>query len=141
MMVQILYNLEGTPKVSGGGGFSDVPAGAWFADAISWATTNEIVLGYGDGTFGPNDSITREQMTAILFRYAKYKGYDTSVGNDTNILSYDDAFDISEYAFPAMQWACGAGIIYGRTASTLAPKGTATRAEVAAIITRFIAIK
>lgn len=102
-----------------------------------WAAENSIVNGYGNSLFGPDDLITREQMAAILWRYAKYAGYDVSIGEDTNILSYDDALSVSEYAVPAMQWACGDGIINGTSATTLSPQGNATRAQVAAILHRF----
>jgi hypothetical protein len=81
--------------------------------------------------------MTREQMVSILYRYAQYKGYDVSVGEDTNILSYLDFPEVSEYAVPAFQWACGSGVVNGMTESTLAPQGTATRAQVATILMRF----
>ena len=96
--------------------------------------------GYGDGKFGTNDAITREQMVTIMFRYAKYKGYDVSVGENTNILSYDDAFDVAEWAIPSMQWACGSGMIQGIADGKqmiLAPQGNATRAQAAAILQRY----
>ena len=96
-----------------------------------------IVNGYADGTFQPDQTISREQMAAILYRYAQYKGCDVSVGEDTNILSYTDAAQVAEYAIPAFQWAVGAGIINGTTASTLSPKGSATRGQVAAILHRY----
>ena len=136
MIVTILYRLEGEPAVSGICPFDDVTAGMYYEKAIIWAATNGIVSGYSNNKFGPNDNITREQMAAILYRYANYKGYDVSVGEDTNILSFDDAFSISEYAIPAFQWACGSGIIYG-SASTLSPQGNATRVQAAAILHRF----
>ena len=82
-------------------------SGAYYANAVAWANANGIVSGYGSGKFGPNDKVTREQLAAILYRYAQYKKYDVSVGEDTNILSYDDAQSISSYAIPAIQWACG----------------------------------
>ncbi len=136
MLVTVLYRLEGSP-VAGSATFSDVADGLWYSDAVAWAAENEIVNGIGHGKFAPEQDITREQMAAILYRYATYKGYDTSAGEDTNILSYTDALEISEYAVPAMQWTAGEGLITGRTASTLAPQGTATRAEVATILMRF----
>ena len=136
MIAQVLYNLEDKPAVSGSA-FDDVAAGAWYADAINWAAGQEIVNGYGNGTFGPTDPITREQTAAILWRYAQWKGYDVSVGEDTNILSYQDASEISEWAVPAMQWACGAGLIQGKTGGILDPKGAATRAQVAQILQNF----
>lgn len=140
MLVQILYNCENHPTVTGGSVFDDVADGAWYCDAVTWAAENGIVGGYGNGKYGPDDPITREQLAAILWRYAKYKGYDVSVGEDTNILSYTDAFEISEYAVPAFQWACGAGVIEGVTKSTLVPQGNATRAQAATMLMRFVTI-
>ena len=95
------------------------------------------MTGYTEQTFGPNDNITREQLAAILHRYANYKGYDVSVGEDTNILSFDDAQTISGYAVPAMQWACGAGLMQGSNRKLL-PTAQATRAQVAAMLHRFL---
>lgn len=138
MIVTILYRLEGRPAVSGASPFDDVASGQWYTDAIIWANSEGIVEGYGDGKFGTDDNITREQFAAILYRYAKFKGYDVSVGQDTNILSYDDAFEVSDWAMEAMQWAVGSGLITGRTETTLVPKGDATRAEAAAILMRYI---
>lgn len=137
MIVTILYRLENEPAVSGSLPFDDVKPGSYYENAIMWAAENSIVNGYGNSLFGPDDLITREQMAAILWRYAKYAGYDVSIGEDTNILSYDDALSVSEYAVPAMQWACGDGIINGTSATTLSPQGNATRAQVAAILHRF----
>lgn len=136
-LCQIIYNLEGQPAATGGSTFTDVADGAWYADAVTWAAENGIVGGYGGGLFGPEDNITREQLAAILYRYAQVKGYDVSVGEDTNILSYADALDVSEWAIPAMQWACGSGVIEGVTEATLVPGGTATRAQVATMLIRF----
>ena len=119
------------------GGFTDVADGSWCESAVAWAAANDIASGYGDGRFGPNDPITREQLAAILFRYAGLKGRDVSVGEDTNILSFNDAFDISEYAVPAMQWACGSGLIQG-SEGYLMPRGAAEREQLAAILCRFI---
>ena len=136
-LCQIVYNMEGHPAVTGGSVFDDVAEGAWYCDAVTWAAANGVVEGYGNGKYGPNDPITREQLAAILWRYAKSKGYDVSVGEDTNILSYTDVADLSEYAIPAMQWACGAGVIEGVTESTLVPQGNATRAQAATMLMRF----
>lgn len=136
-LCQIVYNLGGQPATTGGSAFADVADGAWYADAVTWAAENGIVGGYGGGLFGPEDNITREQLAAILYRYAQTKGYDVSVGEDTNILGYTDALKISEYAIPAMQWACGTGVIMGVTESTLLPQGSATRAQVATMLMRF----
>lgn len=139
MLVQILYNLENRPAVSGESVFSDVAHSAWYADAVNWAAANGIVEGFGNGQYGPEDDITREQLAAILYRYAQYKNYDVSVGEDTNILSYSDAPEVSEYAVPAMQWACGAGIMEGY-GDVLDPTGNATRAQAATMLMRFGAI-
>ena len=132
-----LYRLEGKPAISGANPFDDVAAGQWYTAAVVWANGNGIVNGYGNGTFGPTDDITREQFAAILHRYAQFKGYDVSAGEDTNVLSYDDAGEISDWAMEAIQWAVGAGLIQGRTKSTIAPAGNATRAEAANILMRF----
>ena len=115
--------------------FEDVPTGTWYTEAVRWASAEGIVTGYA-GKFNPLDAITREQLAAILYRYAQYKGCDVSVGEDTNILSYTDAFDVSEYAVPAMQWACGEGIIKGKNGA-LDPRGSAKRSEAAAMLMRF----
>ena len=136
MVVTVLYRLENQPSTSAAS-FTDVASGAYYANAVAWANANGIVSGYGSGKFGPNDKVTREQLAAILYRYAQYKKYDVSVGEDTNILSYDDAQSISSYAIPAIQWACGAGVVTGKSGSKLDPKGNATRAEVAAMLMRF----
>ena len=135
MMVQILYNMEGRPSISSDVIFGDVPAGSWFFDAIAWSYANSIVLGYPSGNFGPNDFVTREQMVTILYRYSQFKGYDTTPSADID--SFADAADVSDWAVEAMQWAVGSGLIVGRGANNIAPKATATRAEVATVITRF----
>lgn len=136
MLVQILYNLEGKPKGKAAN-FSDVQADAWYAEAVGWAASNKVVTGYADGTFRPNAAVTREQAAAILYRYAQSKGIDVSVGENTNILSYVDVQQASEYAIPALQWAVGAGVLNGKNGGRLAPTGTATRAEIAAIMQRW----
>ncbi|MCC8080233.1 MAG: S-layer homology domain-containing protein [Oscillospiraceae bacterium] len=138
MIVTILYRLAGEPEASGEYSFDDVAADAWYADAVAWAAENGIAGGYGDGSFGSEDVITREQLATILYRYAQLKGYDVSIGEETNILSYDDALEAGEYAIPALQWAVGAGLINGTSASTLSPQGSATRAQSAAILARFV---
>ena len=136
MIVTVLYRLENQPSTSAAS-FTDVDSGAYYANAVAWANANGIVSGYGSGKLGPNDKVTREQLAAILYRYAQYKKYDVSVGEDTNILSYNDAQSISTYAIPAIQWACGAGVVTGKSGSKLDSKGNATRAEVAAMLMRF----
>ena len=138
MIVTILYRLEGEPVVDYAMDFTDVAGDAYYAEAVRWAASEGIVGGYGGGLFGAEDAVAREQLAVILYRYAVYKGYDVSIGEDTNILSYADFADLSEYAIPAMQWACGAGIVNGTSESTLAPQGEATRAQVAAMLMRFV---
>ena len=136
MLAVILWNLEGNPTPDEVAPFLDVTSDKYYANAIAWANENGIVAGYGN-TFGVGDSITREQFAVMLYNYAQYQGYDVSVGEDTNILSYTDAFDISNYAYPAMQWACGAGIMSGNDDGTLNPQGKATRAEAATMLMNF----
>ncbi|MGE4484189.1 MAG: S-layer homology domain-containing protein [Oscillospiraceae bacterium] len=138
MFATVLYRLAGSPAIAAASPFSDVASGEWYTDAVIWAAGEGIVNGVATDVFGPNEEITREQLVTMLYNYAVYKGYDVSIGEDTNILSYDDFSEISEYAIPAIQWACGAGIIEGRTLSTIVPQGNATRAEVAAILMRFM---
>ncbi|WP_435321653.1 S-layer homology domain-containing protein [Muriventricola aceti] len=134
MVAQMLYSLEGKPA-AGRADFADVAEGAWYADAISWAAGEGIVSGYGD-TFGPNDPITREQLAAILYRYAQNEGYKTSQsGKGTE--GYLDASSISSYAVKAMDWAVNAGLLSGKGNNTLAPTAGATRAEVAQIFMNF----
>ena len=139
MIVTILHRLEGEPAVNYLMPFADVAEGAWYAEAVRWAASEGIVTGVSETAFAPNDPITREQFAAILWRYAKYKGFDVSIGESTNILSYADFGEIGEYAIPALQWACGEGIISGRGEGVLDPRGTATRAEAAAMLQRFAA--
>ena len=136
MIVTILWRLEGEPVVNYLMQFEDVPAETWYTEAVRWAASERIVEGYSDTAFGPADPITREQFAAILWRYAKYKSRDVSVGENTNILRYEDAFSISEYAIPAMQWACGAGLLQGDGVN-LTPRADATRAQAAALFQRF----
>ena len=138
MMVQILYNLCGTPEDAAAPEFSDVAADAWYADAVGWAAENGIVMGNTDGTFRPEDDITREQMVSILYRFAQFQGQDVSIGEETNILSYNDVFDTASYAMPAFQWACGAGLVSGTPEGDLNPKGTAQRAEVAQLMMMYM---
>ena len=134
MIVTILHRMEGTPTATGTA-FTDVPTGQWYSDAVSWASANGIVSGYGNGLFGPGDPITREQMAAILNRYSTYKGYDA--GTVGSITGFSDASQVSAYAVEPMGWAIGNGLISGVGNNTLAPKGNATRAQVATILKRF----
>lgn len=135
MIVTILYRLEGSPAVTGTSAFVDVPAGQWYTDAVNWAAANQIVKGTSATTFAPNDSITREQMAAILYRYAQYKGYD--VTKKADLSGYSDNGQVSAYAKDALAWANAAKLINGVTNTTLAPQGNATRAQVSAILHRF----
>ena len=137
MFVAILHRIDGENE-EGECKFEDVPSGAYYEKAVAWASTNGIVAGISATEFNPNADITREQMAAILYRYANYKKIDTQVGDSTNILSYDDYNDISEYAIPSMQWAAGSGLMVGKTDITLNPKDNATRAEAAAVFMRFV---
>ncbi len=138
MLVTVLYRNEGEPEIEGVSTFTDVESGSWYDKAVSWAQANGIVNGYSETQFAPNEPILREQIAAIMHRYAQYKGYDVSVGENTNILSYDDFDSISEYAIASMQYACGSGLIKGKSESTLNPLDNATRAEIATILHRFI---
>ena len=138
MVAEALWAAEGKPKTVTRYFYQDVGEAHPSREAIFWATETGVMSGYGGNTFGAADEVTREQLASILWRYAKYKGYDVSVGEDTNILSYEDAFSISEYAIPAMQWACGAGIINGRDDGTLNPKGTAQKVHTAQMLMNFI---
>ena len=135
MIVTILYRLEGSPAVTGTNAFADVPAGQWYTDAVNWAAANQIVKGTSATTFAPNASITREQMAAILYRYAQYKGYD--VTKKADLSGYSDNGQVSTYAKDALAWANAAKLINGVTNTTLAPQGNATRAQVSAILHRF----
>ena len=136
-LCQIVYNMEGQPDVTGDSVFTDVADGAWYADAVTWAAENGIVGGYGNGKFGPDAPITREQLAAILYRYAQSKGYDTTQGGMA-IREYADFEQISDYAVEAMTWAVNTGLISGTSTTTLSPQGLATRAQVATILMRFI---
>ena len=136
MIVTILYRMEGQPAVSRDCPFTDVASGSYYERAITWAAANGIVTGHSSTIFAPDASITREQLAAILYRYAVYKGLDVSAGENTNILSYEDFASLSEYAIPAMQWACGAGVLYGFGGSLL-PDAPANRLQAAAILHRF----
>lgn len=136
MIVTILYRMAGSPSVSGSSDFTDVAAGKWFAKAVAWAAANGIVNGYGDSLFGPNDPVTREQLAAILYRYAVYGGM-TAVTLEENLGSFADTAQLSAYAIQAMNWAVGQGLING-SGSNLVPKAQATRAQVAAIIHRYL---
>ena len=135
MIVSILHRLEGSPAADNAG-FNDVADGAWYADAVNWAASKDIVAGYSATTFAPNAPITREQLAAILHNYAEYKGMDTSARADLS--KYVDANKISDWAIDVVGWANAEGLISGVTNDMLAPQGNATRAQVAAIFERFL---
>ncbi len=134
MLVTIVGRMENAQ--SSGSSFGDVDASMYYAPYVAWAAENGIVTGFEDGTFKPDQNVTREQTAAILYRYMQYKGIDVSVGEDTNILSFTDAGDINDYAVPAIQWACGAGVMNGYPDGTLAPAASITRAEFVTMIDR-----
>ena len=136
MMATILWRMEGSPVPKGKNSFTDVEAGKWYADAITWTAENGIFAGYGKDKFGPDDPITREQLAAIFYRYADYKGYDLTVKG--NLDKFKDADKITDYAKTAMGWAVGSGLVKGKSGNLLDPQGTATRAEIAAMLHRFI---
>lgn len=139
-LVTILWRLEGSPEPADTVSFGDIADGAWYAKAVRWAAGSGVVKGYDNGNIGPDDAVTREQMVTILYRFAQPKGYDVSAGEDKNILSFNDALTVSEYAIPAMQWACGSGMVNGIAQEGemfLAPKDTTTRAQIATLMMRF----
>ena len=138
MIVAILHRLAGSPNIEDeiwGYPFQDVDANAYYATAVYWARMNGIVAGYSDERFGPNDTITREQMATILYRYAQYKVYDTT--DKANLSKYTDTAQVGSYAVDAIRWANAEGLVNGTSATTLTPKGSATRAQAAAMLMRF----
>lgn len=136
MLVTVLYRLEGSPQVTQSGQFSDLEADSWYEDAVLWASANQLVTGYGNGSFGPNDVITREQLALILYRYAQWKEQDVSA--DADLSAYADRDDVSDFALDGMSWAVKTGLISGTSASSLSPKATATRSQVAVILMRYL---
>ncbi|MCL2367334.1 MAG: S-layer homology domain-containing protein [Oscillospiraceae bacterium] len=136
MIVTMLWRLQGEPVAAGANVFPDVVGGRWYTDAISWAAENGIVQGHANGLFAPNDDITREQLAAILMRYADWQGMDATA--TSNLAAFVDSGQVSEWAREAVSWANAEGLITGRTETMLAPRGNATRAEAATILMRFI---
>ena len=136
MMATILWRMEGSLAPKGENSFTDVEAGRWYADAITWTAENGIFAGYSKDKFGPDDPITREQLTAIFYRYADYKGYKLTITG--NLDKFEDADKITDYAKTVMQWAVGNGLIKGKSENLLDPQGTATRAEISAMLHRFV---
>ena len=135
MLVTVLYRAEGRPSASATTQFADVDSSKYYTKAISWASKENLVSGYSNGNFGPEDSITREQIAKILYRYAEYKGYDVTASS--SLTSFDDDEAVSSYAVKYMKWAVAEGFIQGSN-NKLNPKGNATRAEIAAILKRFV---
>ena len=135
MLVTVLYRLAGEPAVNGDAGFADIKSGDWYAKAVAWAKANNIVSGVSASEFAPNKDITREQMAAILYRYASYKSYSTAANG--SIAGFNDNANVSAFAKDAVSWAVGEKLISGTGNNTLAPKGNATREQVAAILQRF----
>ena len=136
MFAYAIYNREGLPETKAKNTFTDVKKDSYYETAIAWATDNGIVSGYDDKHYGPDDPITREQMVTMLWRYAKFKDYDVSVGEDTNILDFTDAVDISQWAVSAVQWTVGDGIIKGFEDVTIRPQNNASRAQMAVILNK-----
>jgi len=134
MIVTILWRLEGEPVIEGKT-FNDVNKGAYYYDAVAWASANQIVSGYSETTFAPNDTATREQLATIIYRYASYKNYDIS--KEAELDKYVDKDQISEYAVKSIMWANANGIISGTSESTISPKDNVQRCQVAAILNRF----
>ena len=136
-LVTILYRLAGEPEPGGDSGFADVAAGTWYTDAVAWAAQNGIVNGVSDTEFAPGDDITREQLAAILYRYAAYQGYDVSQRADLS--GFGDASSIRPYAQEALSWASAQGLVLGFEDGSLRPQGNANRAQIAAVLMRFLA--
>ena len=135
MLVTVLHRMEGTPAPETESGFEDVPSGKWYTEAVAWARETGVVEGYSDTVFGPDDPVTREQMAAILYRYTEKKGCDVS--KTANLSRYEDRNEVSNWAYHAVSWANAEGFVLGRSETTLNPKDTATRAEVAMILMRY----
>ena len=133
-IVTMLYRLEGEPAVTGSD-FADVADGQFYSNAVAWASANGIVSGYGNGSFGPSDNVTREQMAVILHNYAVFKGYDVSASGDLSV--FTDSGAISSWAQESMAWAVGSGLMSGKGSGVLDPSGTATRAELAQMFMNF----
>ena len=137
MLVTTLYRAEKEPAVTGADTFTDVVSGSWYEKAVIWAAANGIVTGYGDGRFGPGDPITRQQLAAILWRFAQYKGYDVRA-NGTTMPDFVDRGQIASWASEAVSWAYSRGVLTGKDGNVLDPTGGATRMEAAAMLARFL---
>ena len=136
MVAQVLYNFSGRPDVTQAASFSDVSDDQWFAKAVAWAQQNDIMSGYPNGTFGAYTPITRQDFAAVLYRYSNKRQLDTSARD--NLHQYQDASAVSSYAQDAMQWAVASNIISGKTATQLAPRDSATRAECAQMLKNYL---
>lgn len=135
MLARLLYNLEGQPAVDGGNRFGDLTAD-WYIDAVNWAASLGLVSGYGDGSFRPDQDISRQEMVQMLYHYARYKGYDLSGSYDLS--AFRDGDKTADWAREAMAWALAQGIVSGKGGSTLDPEGSATRAEIAQLLQNFL---
>lgn len=135
-LAQILYNLEGRPQTdSVSGSYGDLTPGAWYEDAISWAVKSGVLSGYADGNMRPNQAVSRQQLAAMLYRYAQHKGSDVSQSADLD--GFQDRDQVAAYAQAPLQWAVAAGIVNGTSADTLSPNGSASRAQTAVMLMRF----
>ncbi len=132
---QLFYNLEGKPAVTGDSAFTDVTSGHWAVDAITWAAQNDIVAGIGGGLYDPDSNVTREQFAVMLYKYARFKGYDLTATGD--LTQFPDAGSISDWAETALSWANGNGLINGHENGTIDPKGSTIRAQAASILAQF----
>ena len=137
----MLWNMEGNPVVNYALDYKDVPADAWYTEAVRWMISQNIAGGYGKGIYAPDDTLTREQLAAILQKYAQYKGYDMAANKEVDLQSYSDAASISNWAYASMQWICDSGIVGGMPGANgdiiLAPAGHVTRAEAATMLYRY----
>ena len=134
-MVTVLWRMNGSPEPKNANPFGDVAATSPFVKAIAWAAENKLTNGITETTFAPAQAISRQQFLTILYRYAQFMGYDVSVGEDTNILSFEDVGEVGEYAIPAMQWAVGSGVLAAE--KTLTPRAAAPRYNVAEFLANF----
>ena len=135
MAAQLFYNLEGKPTVTGDSAFTDVTSGHWAVDAITWAAQNDIVAGIGGNLYDPDSNVTREQFAVMLYKYARFKGYDLTAAGD--LTQFPDAGSISSWAETALGWANGNGLINGHENGTIDPQGSAIRAQAASILANF----
>lgn len=138
VVATLIHRMENTPAAEKPSNFSDVEDGMWYTEAIHWTDESGVMIGYDDGNFYPNQAVTREQLVLVLYRYAKFRGYDVSTKGDLSL--FDDAEDVSSWALDGMTWAVGSSLINGRNGTNLAPQGTATRAELATILQRFVSL-